>query len=92
MHPRFEEVDIEDLCAELNSKVKIVRNPTRLLFSFPDTLLCFLLGLCLGLVDLFGPFSFSIMITEFISYFLLLTTSLIHFRLRRTMAELTLVC
>jgi hypothetical protein len=27
MHPRFEEVDIEDLCAELNSKVKIVGVP-----------------------------------------------------------------
>ena len=24
MHPRFDEVDVESLCAELNSKVKIV--------------------------------------------------------------------
>lgn len=27
MHPRFEEVDIEALCAELNAKVKIVSIP-----------------------------------------------------------------
>src|SRR5205085_35243 len=34
MHPRFEEVDIEALCAELNSKVRIVRLPTIQSFDF----------------------------------------------------------
>ena len=27
MHPRFDEVDVEALCAELNAKVKIVSSP-----------------------------------------------------------------
>jgi hypothetical protein len=51
MHPRFEEVDIEDLCAELNSKVKIVGVP--LLEFIPPLFLVFYLLLysCLFLVS-----------------------------------------
>jgi len=43
MHPRFEEVDIEALCAELNTKVRIVIPPPQAIYPPPPAPLLFCL-------------------------------------------------
>ena len=65
MHPRFEEVDIEALCAELNSKVRIVtpHPPTDRLSTFVFWLY-------------FGLFVWILLLTFVFPYFF--TCSVLH--------------
>lgn len=68
MHPRFEEVDIEDLCAELNSKVKIVGVPA---LEFTPLFWLFFICCCIFLYFLYPFTSFPLSFFHFIPLILL---------------------